>query len=408
LAVDQELGRWTSVFAARTRGEQGAGLADILAQSGTTNVISFSGGFPDPATFPGPLLARILGEIIAEGDPSAFQYAPTPGLPGMRAFMADRLATLEGSRPADGELLITSGAVEAMELMGKALLDRGDAVAVESPTYLGAIMSFRGFEADVAGVPMDGDGLDVEALREALAGGLAPKFLYTIPDHQNPAGVSLSLERRRALVDLADRHGFLILEDVAYRELGFSNERLPSLWSMAPHAVVQAGTFSKTFFPGVRLGWAAGPADVIGQMVLAKQTTDQCAGPLGQRLLEEWGHRGELDRSITRGRALYRRRWEVLSRSLQQHMPEGVTWTRPDGGFFTWLTLPGEPDTALLAATAMDHGVAFVPGAPFYPDGQGRGRLRLAFSRVDDDTIPEGVERLASLIRGEPAPPPGH
>jgi 2-aminoadipate transaminase len=390
---------WEDLFAARTRGDVNEGLASILALSTATDVISFSGGFPDPATFPGPVLAEILEKLIVSGDASAMQYAPTPGLPGPRAFIAERLERLEGRAPEEQELLITSGTIEALELLSKTFLDPGDVVLVEGPTYLGAIMAFRGFQTEVEAVAIDGDGLDVEALERRLAGKPPPKFLYVIPDYQNPAGVSLSEERRRALVELARRYGLLVVEDVAYRELGFADERLPSLWSMAPDTVVQAGTFSKTFFPGVRLGWTAGPAEVLAKLVLAKQNSDQCAGALGQRLLEEYGRQGFLEEQNARARSLYGRRCALLLEALETEMPEGVTWTHPRGGFFSWLTLPGGVDADELLARAMADGVAFVPGVPFFPDGRGRSNLRLAFSRIDDQLISHGVRRLASLLR---------
>jgi 2-aminoadipate transaminase len=389
---------WTDAFARRTRGEVGTWLASILALAGATDLISFSGGFPDPSTFPGPVLAEILSEILASGDPSALQYSPTRGLPGPRAFMAARLERLEGRRPSDDDLMITSGGIEALELLAKTFLDPGDLALVEGPTYLGAIMAFRGFEARVEAVPMDQDGLVVEELERRLARGAVPKLLYTIPDHQNPAGVTLAEDRRRQLVELARRYGFLIVEDVAYRELGFGGPRLPSLWALGPDVVVQAGTFSKTFFPGVRLGWATGPPEVIDRMVLAKQNTDQCAGALGQRLLEEYGRRGLLDEQVERARALYRGRCALLLDALARHMPDDAEWTRPAGGFFCWVTLPEGFDTVELARSAMERKVAFVPGAPFYPDGSGRNTLRLAFSQVGDDAIDQGVRRLARVI----------
>jgi 2-aminoadipate transaminase len=399
MGITKRRGGWEDLFATRTRGDVGEGLGSILALSTATDLISFSGGFPDPATFPGPVLAEILRRLIAAGDASAMQYAPTPGLPGPRAFIAERLEQLEGRRPEEGEFLITSGAIEALELLSKTFLDPGDLVLVEGPTYLGAIMAFRSYQANVECLPTDYDGLDTEALERRLAAGRVPKLLYTIPDHQNPAGLSLSADRRRALVELARRYGFLLVEDVAYRELGFDGERLTSLWSLAPDTVVQVGTFSKTFFPGVRLGWGAGPAEVVAKLVLAKQNTDQCAGALGQRLLEEYGRQGLLEEQNARGRSLYGRRCSLLIEALETHMPEGVAWTRPRGGFFCWLTLPDGVDAAKLSERAMAEGVAFVPGVPFFPDGRGRNNLRLAFSRIDDEVIPEGVRRLAALFR---------
>ncbi len=298
MAVARETSRWEALFAARTRGDVGEGIAEILGLLGVPDLISFAGGFPDPLTFPRERAAALLEEFAATGESTAFQYAPTRGVAGTLDALAHRLELVEGRRPADDELLITSGAIEALELVGKSFLDRGDTVVVEGPTYLGAIMAFRSFESELVAVPMDEDGLEVDELERRLADGLRPKLLYTIPDHQNPAGVSLSGERRQLLVDLARRYGFLIVEDVAYRELGFAGEAAPTLWSLGPDVVVQAGTTSKTFFPGVRLGWAVGPADVSAQLVSAKQNTDQCAGALGQRLFEEYVRRGWIDEQL--------------------------------------------------------------------------------------------------------------
>jgi len=399
MEVQRQATDWVALFATRTRGEVGGALAEILALANATDIISFSGGFPDPSTFPGEVLSELFAEIVRSGDATALQYSPTRGLPGPRAFMAERLERLEGQRPADDELLITSGGIEALELASKAFLDPGDLAMVEGPTYLGAIMAFRSFEAEIDAVPMDADGLQVERLAEMLASGRRPKILYTIPDYQNPAGVSMTPERRHALVELARRYGFLLLEDVAYRELGFADVRHPSLWSLGPDVTVQSGTFSKTFFPGVRLGWAAGPAPVIEQMTAAKQNTDQCAGALGQRLLEEYGRRGLLEEQKERARALYSRRCRLLLDAMDRHMPAEATWTRPTGGFFSWVTLPDGVDTVEMAKDAMGQRVAFVPGTPFFADGSGRNALRLAFSKVDDDVIEEGVRRLASVVR---------
>ncbi len=393
------MGSPTWSFARRTSGEGRDGLAAILALLDVDDVIPFAGGFPDPATFPGEVLADLLREFCLSDDSSAFQYGPVRGLPGPRAYIRDRLAAGDGRRADEDEFMITSGAIEALDLLGKSLLERDDPVLLEAPTYLGAIMAFRGFEARVETVSTDQSGLSVEELEERLSRGPRPKLLYTIPDYQNPGGMSLSMERRTALVELAQRHGLLIVEDVAYRELSFGTDRLPSLWSLAPAHVVQCGTFSKTFFPGVRMGWAVGPPAVIAQMQSAKQNTDQCAGALGQRLLEEFGRRGHLDATNAAARALYGRRCALLMSALDEQMPDGVTWSRPTGGFFTWVRLPAGLDSEQLARDALGVGVAFVPGTPFYPDARGRDHLRLSFSCVPDDDIADGVQRLAALIR---------
>jgi 2-aminoadipate transaminase len=390
--------RWDALAAARTRADVGEGIASVLALLGTPDVISFAGGFPDPATFPRERVSTLLQEFVATAEASAFQYAPTRGLAGPLDAVADRLARLQGRRPADDELLITSGAVEALELIGKSFLDPGDVVVVEGPTYLGAIQAFRSFEATLVAVPLDDEGLDVDDLERGLADGLRPKLVYTIPDHQNPAGVSLADERREPLVELARRYGFMIVEDVAYRELGFSDDTLPSLWSLAPDVVVQAGTMSKTFFPGVRLGWAVGPADVCERLIAAKQNTDQCAGALGQRLFEEYVRRGWIDEQLARSRSLYERKCGRLLAALERSMPDGTHWTRPQGGFFSWLTLPGSADSVELARRAVEQGVGIVPGTLFFPDGRGTDTVRLSFSLVDEVQIDEGIDRLGSLL----------
>jgi 2-aminoadipate transaminase len=393
MAVSREL---APSFAARTRAGAGDGIAAILGVLASPDLISFAGGFPDPSTFPAERTAELLRELAEAGDVSAFQYAPTRGLESTRDALAARLESLQGRRPADAELLVTSGGIEALELVSKSFLDTGDTVVVEGPTYLGAIMAFRSFEAEVVAVPLDEHGLDVDELASRLDAGLRPKLLYTIPDHQNPAGVTLAEERRAPLVELARRYGFLVVEDVAYRELGFDGTALPSLWSIGPDVVVQAGTTSKTFFPGVRLGWAAGPAGVVAQLVSAKQNTDQCAGALGQRLFEEYVRRGWIDEQLERSRALYARRSKRTLDALAASMPGGVEWTTPAGGFFTWLTVPA--DAAELARLAADDGVAVVPGALFYPDGRGTSNLRLSFSMVAEELIAVGIGRLAALL----------
>jgi 2-aminoadipate transaminase len=376
----------------------GDGIATVLAFLGMPGVISFAGGFPDPLTFPRERVASLVEELAAAGESSAFQYAPTRGLAGPLDVLATRIDALQGRRPSDDELLITSGAIEALELVGKSFLDRGDLVVVEAPTYLGAIQAFRSFEAELVAVPMDEHGLEVDELERRLGGGLRPKLVYTIPDHQNPAGVSLSGERRELLVELARRYGFLIVEDVAYRELGFEGDAATSLWSLAPDLVVQAGTTSKTFFPGVRLGWAVAPADVSAQLVSAKQNTDQCAGALGQRLFEEYVRRGWIDDQLAKSRALYRRKSERLLEALGRSMPASARWTRPQGGFFSWLTLPDGTVGVDLPSRAAERGVGIVPGSLFFTDGQGGDNLRLSFSQVDEALIDDGVERLASLV----------
>jgi len=398
-----DAGRWAELFARRARNRGDAELTAILAGS-PPGVLSMTGGFPNPQTFPTDPLEEIVSRLLRDDPGVALQYAPSEGIPSLREYLRDRQEQLQGRRPELDELIVTSGGMECIALACQSLLDPGDHVAVEAPTYLGALMAFGGAEAVVAGIPMDEDGMRVELLEERLDGGLAPKFVYVIPEYQNPSGRTLSLERRHALLDLCRRHGVLILEDVAYREMSFADDAsLPSLWSLAPDLVVQAGTFSKIFCPGVRLGWAAGPADVIAQMGAAKQNTDQCAGGLGQRLVEEYGRAGHFEREIPAARALYASHWRAVERALQRCLPEGCEWSEPAGGFFTWLTLPETIDTVAMRPAALAAGVGYVAGAPFHPGDAGRNELRLSFSHLSEPDLDTAIERLAGVIREEPA-----
>jgi 2-aminoadipate transaminase len=397
---------WNERLARRTHALGGSEITAILSLAGATDVITFSGGFPEPATFATGTLADIAARLIAEEPGVALQYSATEGLAGIREYVSGRLAAHEGRAPGADELMITSGGIDCLELLAKSYVDPGDIVVVEAPTYLGGIMAFRGYEADVRGVPLDDAGMRVDVLADLLAGGLRPKIVYTIPDYQNPAGLSMSAERRPELAGLARRYGFLILEDVAYRELGFGPQENgaaspPSLWSLAPDVVLQAGTFSKIFSPGFRMGWAAGPADVISRLVIAKQNSDQCAGALGQRMLEEYGRGGHLDRQIVAARVLYERRARLTTDALAAHLPAGTTWTTPAGGFYVWLTCPDGVDTVALSAAARAKKVAYVPGRPFYLEGTeaGTSQIRLAYSRVADDLIDEGIRRIATVIK---------
>jgi 2-aminoadipate transaminase len=396
VSVASQSREWEQLFAARTRGGVGEGIAEILDLLAVPGLISFAGGFPDPRTFPRERVAALMREFAETGEATAFQYAQTRGIAGLLDALGDRLQATQGRRPADGELVVTSGAIEALELVSRSFLDGGDPVVVEAPTYLGALMAFRGYETEIASVPTDEAGLEVDELERLLVAGLRPKLLYTIPDHQNPAGVSLAADRREPLVELARRYGFLIVEDVAYRDLGYEREATQSLWSLAPDVVVQAGTTSKTLFPGVRLGWAAAPPEVAAKLVAAKQTTDQCAGALGQRLLEEYIRRGWMDEQLVESRALYARKAERLLAAFERALPAEVRWTTPRGGFFSWLTIPG--DAAELARRAVDRGVGIVPGTLFFADGRGDGNVRISFSLVDERQIDDGVQHLAALL----------
>lgn len=387
---------WTPEFARRTRLRGGDELSTILAGS-PPGVLSMTGGFPNPATFPTDELDEIAARLVRDDAAVALQYTPTEGLDSTRDYLVDRIEQTQGRRPDRAELILTSGGMECIALMCQALIEPGDAIVVEAPSYLGALGAFKAAEADIVAIDLDDDGLVVDALADYL-GRARPKFVYTIPEYQNPTGRTLALERRHALVELCRRHGVLVFEDVAYRELSFDGASLPTLWSLAPDVVVQAGTFSKSFFPGVRLGWAVGPAALVGELAAAKLNTDQCAGGLGQRLLEEYGRAGGFERHLPAAQALYASHWAALSAALEERMPEGCSWTEPTGGFLTWVTLPEELDVFALRPAALEAGVAYVPGPPFHVGDGGGNSMRLSFSHLGEAELATAVERLAGVV----------
>jgi 2-aminoadipate transaminase len=392
----------TQLFSARANAGADPELAIILAGP-PPGTLGMTGGFPNDAAFPSEELAEIMARLVRDEPGLALQYTPSAGIPSFREYLVERVAHLEGREPALEELMITSGGVECLDLICRSLLDNGDAVAVEGPTYLGAIMAFKDYGAELHGVPMDADGLDVDYLRERLERGLRPKLLYTIPEFQNPSGRTLTLERRRALVELCRAYSVLIVEDVAYKELSFDGTMLPSLWALGPDVVVQVGTFSKIFCPGTRLGWAVGPAPLIAQLSSAKGGTDQCASALAQRLVEEYGRAGHFGRRLPHARALYESHWVALSAALTRHMPDGVRWSEPTGGMFTWLRMPEGLDARALRPAATEAGVAYVPGSPFYVDGGGANEMRLSFSSLDERSLAVAAERLAGVIQSVPS-----
>lgn len=386
-----------SLFSARGRAGADPELAIILAGP-PPGTLGMTGGFPNPTTFPSEELAEIAARLVRDEPGLALQYTASAGIPSFREYLVERTAKLQGHEPAWEELMVTSGGMECIDLLCRSVVDPGDDVAVEAPTYLGAIMAFKDYGAVQTGVPMDAGGLDVDAFRELLADGYRPKFLYTIPEFQNPSGRTMTVERRRALVELCREYGVLIFEDVAYKELSFDGTQLPSLWSLGPDVVLQAGTFSKIFCPGTRLGWAAGPAPLIAQLASAKGGTDQCAGAFGQRLVEEYGRAGLFGKRLPHTRALYESHWVALAAALERHMPEGVSWSEPTGGMFTWLRMPAGLDARELRPAATEAGVAYVPGAPFYVDEGGANEMRLSYSSLGEAQLGEAAERLAGVI----------
>lgn len=395
---------WRDLFSERMTDMENDALASLLALGGRSDIISFAGGLPDAATFLNDKVADVLQQVVREIAATALQYGPTPGLPATRDWFVSYLARHEGiTRPREA-VMVTSGGIEALDLLNKVLVDPGDIVLMEAPTYLGACMVTASYQGQIRGVPIDDDGLDVAALRHLLDDlereRRRPKMLYTIPDYQNPSGITMSAARRDALVAVAAERGLLLVEDLAYRLLGWADDQPATLWSRNPDGVVLIDTYAKTLFPAARIACVAGPAQIIQAMTLAKQTTDQFASTLSQCVLLEFDRRGWWDEQLRHARAIYAQRCRRMLDSMERLLPPDVRWTEPRGGFFTWVTLPHGLDSTALARQALERGVAYVPGPPFFASdpAQGQTHLRLSYSYVGLEQIDEGIRRLSAVV----------
>jgi len=362
--------------------------------------IFFGNGAPAAELMPVERLqamaSRVWGEV-----PGRLGYAEPNGYGPLRALIAERMADRD-MLVGINQVLVTNGSQQGIDLVGRLMLDPGDGVVVEGPTYLGAIQAFDGYEATYHVVPMDDEGLDPDALEATLAGAARPpKLLYTIPTFQNPTGKTQGLARRRAVLAIARRHGLLVIEDDPYGELRVAGDEVPTMRALDPD-VVHLGTFSKTVAPGLRIGWVAGPREIIDPLVAAREAADVHGERTTSRIVE-LAAREFLDGHLDIARAGYRRRRDVLLAALGQHMPEGVRWNEPEGGFFLWLELPDPLDAEVLLPRAADHGVTYMPGGWFYPDRRPCHALRLSFSSLTESRFEPGMSRLGAAIRAEMA-----
>jgi 2-aminoadipate transaminase len=396
---------YASLFATHTRTMERSLIRELLKLSRAGKaVISFAGGFPDPATFPVDELRQVAGDVLAVGAPLALQYGPTEGDPNLRDALVSWMAK-DGITATRDTVLITTGSQQALDIIGKVFLDPGDAVVVELPSYLGGLQAFRAYGVELLGVPQDDQGIDVVRLAERLAAlrraGRTPKFLYAVPDFQNPSGVTWTLERRQRLLDLAREFGTLVVEDNPYREMRFMGTAPPPIYALDRDArTIYLSTLSKTLAPGLRIGWITGPEPVIAQCVTAKQAMDLCSPSFTQAIAAELIRRGHLQRRLPATVALYRAKRTTMLEALAREMPEGVSWTKPEGGLFLWVRLPESIDAGALLHTAVaEEAVMYVPGSAFHCDGSGRNTMRLNFSYPSEDEIRAGIARLAALVR---------
>jgi 2-aminoadipate transaminase len=419
-----ELARYEALFAARTRGMKSSAMRDMMALTERPDVISLAGGLPDTTTFAPELYAKLMAQVAAESTARALQYGPTEGIAATVDCIVEVMAA-EGTVADPSEVIVTTGGQQVIDLVCKALIDPGDVIVAEAPTYPGAVPTFGAYQAEVVQIEIDGDGMPIDELERTLdrlqSEGRRPKFIYTIPNFQNPGGVTMSLPRRKRLVEVARERELLVLEDNPYGLLRYEGEALPTLYSLdarngssptqdaSSDLVIYLGTFSKILSPGLRLGWALAPRPVLEKLNLGKQGSDLCSSPMTQLFVSayfaETGTESHPPRPawieyVERLRVLYKRRRDVMLDALEEHFGGRASWTRPEGGLFIWATLDGGVDTTDLLARA--EGVAFVPGRAAYVDGRRGGTsMRLNFAGVADEDIREGIRRIGRIMGGD-------
>ncbi len=401
-ASTRDLERYAGLFAGRTAVMRSSAMRDLMAITARPEVISLAGGLPDTSTFPPESFAAEMTRIAQKSAAAALQYGPTEGFEETKDCILEVMGA-EEMLPEHDDVIVTTGGQQAIDLICKTLVDPGDVVICEAPTYPGAVPTFCSYQADVIQIECDQDGMRVEELEPLLdrlqGEGRRPKFVYSVPTFQNPAGVTMSLPRRRQLVELARSRELLVVEDNPYGLLRYSGEPLPPLYQLdGGDFVLYVGTFSKILSPGIRLGWAVAPPPVMDKIVLGKQAADLCTSTLTQYFVREYFAEGRWREYIEELVGIYRRRRDTMLAALREHFPAEATWTEPQGGLFIWATLPGYIDTSDLLAKALRADVAFVPGQAAFVAERGGDSMRLNFSGVDEDEIREGIRRIGKVI----------
>ena len=400
---------WEYRYAQRTQRMGSSAIRELLKYTEKPDIISFAGGLPSPDVFPVEEFNAACDRVLQKQGAMALQYSITEGYLPLREMIA-RHSARYGIKITTENVLITSGSQQALDLLGKILIDPGDRILVESPTYLAAIQAWNAYGAEFITVPMDDDGMNTDYLEEALRAG--PKFIYVLPNFQNPTGVTLSMERRWKLIELADQYGVPIVEDDPYGQLRYEGEHLPSIVVLDSQFrddgtpcyrgnVIYLSTFSKTLAPGIRLGWVVAPPEVIGKLVQAKQGADLHTATFNQVVAYEVSRGGFLDRHIHTIRDVYGERRDLMLAAMDRDFPPEVNWTHPQGGLFLWGVLPTYMDAKDLLTTCLEKKVAFVPGEPFHPTGGGKNTMRINFSNATHEEINQGIKRLGTAISGK-------
>lgn len=399
---------WKDRLALRTQRMTSSAIRELLKLTAHPDIISFAGGLPAPEVFPVAEIRAATERVLAEHGGQALQYSTTEGYLPLREMLVRHMRRY-GIHVTPANILITAGSQQALHLVGQLFINSGDRILTEEPTYLGALQAFTSYQAQYLPVPIDDDGMRMDKLEEALRAG--PKFMYVLPNFQNPGGVTLSLERRHRLVELAAHYGVPILEDDPYGQLRYEGDHLPALVKLdaeihgnghngAPFrgGVIYLGSMSKILAPGLRLGWIVAPEEVMERLIQMKQGADLHTSTFTQMVAYETARGGFLDQHVRRMRRVYRERRDAMLEALEHHCPPGIRWTHPHGGLFTWMTLREGQDATRILAEALKEKVAFVPGAPFYPCGGGARCIRLNFSYCRPEIIEEGIARLGRVL----------
>jgi 2-aminoadipate transaminase len=402
MSSSRDIERYAGLFASRTKVMKSSAMRDLMAVTARPEIISLAGGLPDTSTFPPDTFAAVAQRIASESCAKALQYGPTEGLAETKDCIA-AVMEAEDMRVDAEDVLVTTGGQQVIDLVTKTLIDPGDVVVAEGPTYPGAASVFTAYQADVVQIDMDSDGMRMDLLEETLdrldREGRRPKFIYTVPSFQNPAGVTMSAPRRRRLVEVAHERELLVLEDNPYGLLRYEGEPPTPLLSLDGGVyVMYLGTFSKILSPGIRLGWVVAPPPVLEKINLGKQAADLCTSTLSQLMVQAYFAEGRWRDYVESLTEIYRGRRDTMLDALADHFPPQADWTRPSGGLFVWATLPDFIDTTDLLARALQQNVAFVPGEAAFLDGRGRNSMRLNFSGSDEDAIREGIRRIGEVV----------
>ncbi len=394
------------LFTRRAAKLKASEIRELLKLTQLPGMISLAGGLPCPDAFPIDVIRECIDKVFNNHIVNALQYGTTEGLPSLRKVLAARMRERKNIDCELHDIIITNGAQQALNLLAFTFIEPGDVVITGAPTYLGASQAFHAFEGNFESIPVTDNGLDVQSVKRNLKrlqrNEIFPKFIYTVPSFQNPSGVTMSLENRIELLEVASEYDLIIVEDDPYGELVFEGDAIPPIKSLDRKGrVIYMSTFSKILAPGFRLGWIIASEEILNKLTLIKQSADLCTNPFGQYVAYEYIKGGYLDRQLEKTRKLYRRKRDVMLEAIEKYFPENIRWTIPRGGMFLWVTFPKRINTRAMFKRAVGKKVAYVVGDAFFPDGSGHNTMRLNFSYSDDDMLTEGVRRLAEAIKEE-------